>query len=51
MRKDTYWVNLLTRDVMETAKSYHEARDRLSNTTIIAPAYYILGGNSSGQVK
>ena len=51
MAKDAYWVNFLTRDVLEQAQSYHEARDRLANTTILAPAYFILGGNSSGQVN
>lgn len=31
--------------------SYEEARDMLINEEILAPAYYIIGGTKSGQVK
>ena len=35
--------------VLETATSYAEALDRLSNVTIIAPVYYIIGGVKPGE--
>jgi acid ceramidase len=43
------WMTLLVREVMENATSYNEAVQRLSNTKLMAPVYYIVGGNSSGQ--
>jgi acid ceramidase len=43
------WMTLLVREVMENATSYDEAVQRLSNTKLMAPVYYIVGGNSSGQ--
>ncbi|XP_064637768.1 acid ceramidase-like [Lineus longissimus] len=43
------WMGFLTRLVMETAKGYEEAKELLSNEPMLAPAYFILGGNSSGQ--
>jgi acid ceramidase len=43
------WMTLLVRQVMETADSYDEAVAMLSNTPLMAPVYYIVGGNSSGQ--
>jgi len=43
------WMTLLVRDVMENADSYDEAIRRLSTTPLMAPVYYIVGGNSSGQ--
>jgi len=43
------WMTLLVREVMETADSYTEAINRLSNTKLMAPVYYIVGGNSTGQ--
>ena len=48
--KGVMWVNFLTRDVLENAMSFTEALYRLSTTKIIAPAYFILGGNSSTEV-
>ena len=43
-------MGFLTRDVMENAKSYDEAKKSLSNSQLIAPVYFILGGTKSGQV-
>ncbi|KAK7481951.1 hypothetical protein BaRGS_00026754 [Batillaria attramentaria] len=43
------WMGFLTRAVMENATSYAEAQFQLANTTMLAPAYFILGGNTSGQ--
>jgi len=45
----TSWMTLLVREVLETANSYDEAVNRLSNTPLMAPVYYIVGGNQSGQ--
>lgn len=36
---------------MENATSFQDAKTRLQNTVMLAPAYFILGGNSSGQVS
>lgn len=43
------WMGFLTRDVMLNATSYDEAKDMLSNTPMLAPAYFILGGTKSGE--
>jgi len=47
--KSMSWMTLLVREVMENADSYDEAVEKLSNTPLMAPVYYIVGGNSSGQ--
>lgn len=49
--KNVSWVNFLTRNVLEHALSYNEAKDKLTQTEILAPAYFILGGNKSGEVS
>ncbi|CAH1777606.1 unnamed protein product, partial [Owenia fusiformis] len=43
------WMSFLTRDTLEQAASYDDAKDRLANTPMLAPAYYILGGTKPGQ--
>jgi acid ceramidase len=43
------WMSFLTRSVMENSTSYLEAKGQLEKTVMLAPAYFILGGNSSGQ--
>lgn len=45
------WMGFLTRETMETAQSYQQAQDMLAKTLMIAPAYFILGGTSPGQVS
>lgn len=45
------WMGFLARQVMENATSYKEAQDKLANTVMLAPAYFILGGNQSGQAS
>ena len=47
--RNAKWMGFLTRDVMESANSYSEAKDMLSTQELLAPAYYILGGNSTGE--
>ncbi|XP_012674336.1 acid ceramidase [Clupea harengus] len=47
--RDAMWMGFLTRTVLENATSYEEARSLLSQTKLLAPAYYILGGNQTGQ--
>ncbi|XP_063600978.1 acid ceramidase-like isoform X1 [Penaeus indicus] len=39
------WVSFLTREVMEEAQSYEEAKKMFSHSRLIAPAYFILGGS------
>ena len=36
---------------MENAQNYQQAQDMLAKTLMIAPAYFILGGTSPGQVR
>ena len=42
-------MGFLTRDIMENANSYSEAKKILMTQELLAPAYYILGGNSTGE--
>ena len=46
-----HWLGFLTRQVMENSTSYDDAFKVLSTTKMLAPAYFILGGNSSSQVS
>ncbi|RXM37100.1 Acid ceramidase [Acipenser ruthenus] len=48
-RRDGMWMSFLTRSVLENATSYDDAKNQLSKTKMLAPAYFILGGNKSGQ--
>lgn len=48
-KRDGMWMSFLTRSVLENATSYEEAKTRLAQTKLLAPAYFILGGNSTGQ--
>ncbi|XP_031549025.1 acid ceramidase-like [Actinia tenebrosa] len=48
-KRSAKWTSFITRDVLEQASSYAEAHDMLANTEVLAPVYYILGGNQSGQ--
>ncbi|KAM8940523.1 acid ceramidase [Pelodytes ibericus] len=47
--RDGMWMSFLTRSVLENATSYEEGKTLLSKTKILAPAYFILGGNKSGE--
>ncbi|GCC23827.1 hypothetical protein chiPu_0002225 [Chiloscyllium punctatum] len=48
-KRDGIWMSFLTRSVLENATSYTQAKDQLAKTKMLAPAYYILGGNQSGE--
>ncbi|KAM7328692.1 acid ceramidase isoform X2 [Alexandromys fortis] len=48
-KKDAEWVGFITRSVLENSTSYEEAKNTLIKTKIMAPAYFILGGNQSGE--
>lgn len=48
-QRDGMWMSFLTRSVLENAESYEEAKGRLAQTKLLAPAYFILGGNQTGQ--
>jgi len=43
------WMGFLTRDVMSNAESFVQARAMLSDTELLAPAYFILGGLHPGE--
>ncbi|EGV99921.1 acid ceramidase isoform X1 [Cricetulus griseus] len=48
-KKDAEWVGFITRSVLENSTSYDEAKNTLIKTKLMAPAYFILGGNKSGE--
>ncbi|XP_006834522.1 PREDICTED: acid ceramidase [Chrysochloris asiatica] len=48
-KKDAMWIGFITRSVLENCTSYEEAKNTLSKTKLMAPAYFILGGNQSGE--
>jgi len=43
------WMGFLARKVMENSTSYSEAKQLLTDTRLLAPVYFILGGNQSGE--
>ena len=47
--RDAKWMGFLTRDVMTNATSYSDAKNSLMKDKLLAPAYYILAGNQSGE--
>lgn len=48
-KKDARWLGFITRSVMENGTSYEEVKNILTKSKILAPAYFILGGNKSGE--
>uniref|UniRef100_A0AAR2LWB6 ceramidase n=1 Tax=Pygocentrus nattereri TaxID=42514 RepID=A0AAR2LWB6_PYGNA len=48
-QRDGMWMSFLTRRVLENATSYEDAKNELAQTKLLAPAYFILGGNQTGQ--
>ncbi|XP_008849076.1 acid ceramidase isoform X2 [Nannospalax galili] len=48
-KKDAEWIGFITRSVLENSTSYEEAKNILTKTKLMAPAYFILGGNQSGE--
>ncbi|KAG7458661.1 hypothetical protein MATL_G00222930 [Megalops atlanticus] len=48
-KRDGMWMSFLTRSVLENATSYEDAKNQLAQTELLAPAYFILGGNQTGQ--
>ena len=44
------WAGFLMRDVLEQDSTYQQALSSLSNAKLLAPVYFIVSGNSSGQV-
>ncbi|XP_066488049.1 acid ceramidase [Tiliqua scincoides] len=45
--REGWWMSFLTRAVLENGTSYEDAKDKLVNTRLLAPAYFILSGNKS----
>uniref|UniRef100_A0AAY5EK42 Acid ceramidase n=1 Tax=Electrophorus electricus TaxID=8005 RepID=A0AAY5EK42_ELEEL len=48
-KRNGIWMSFLTRSILENATSYAEAKKQLSDTKLLAPAYFILGGNQTGE--
>ncbi|XP_012695735.2 acid ceramidase-like [Clupea harengus] len=48
-KRDGMWMGFLTRTVLENVTSYEDAKTQLALTKLLAPAYFILGGNQTGQ--
>uniref|UniRef100_A0A8W4FLX4 Acid ceramidase n=1 Tax=Sus scrofa TaxID=9823 RepID=A0A8W4FLX4_PIG len=48
-KKDAKWIGFILRSVLENSTSYEEAKNILTKTKLLAPAYFILGGNVSGE--
>lgn len=49
LQKTGSWTSLLAREVFENAIDFADARDKLANTQLIAPGYFILGGTKPGE--
>eukprot|EP00116_Pleurobrachia_bachei_P004414 sb/3464676/ len=47
--RDGAWMGFLVRDIMENSPDYESAKKTLMSHKLLAPAYYILSGNSTGQ--
>jgi len=43
------WNTVITRQVLENGTDYTSVQKQLAKTALIAPVYFILGGNSSGE--
>uniref|UniRef100_A0A3Q2HWL1 ceramidase n=1 Tax=Equus caballus TaxID=9796 RepID=A0A3Q2HWL1_HORSE len=48
-KKDAMWIGFILRSVLENSTSYEEAKNILTKTKVLAPAYFILGGNKTGE--
>uniref|UniRef100_A0ABM5GIF5 Acid ceramidase n=1 Tax=Pogona vitticeps TaxID=103695 RepID=A0ABM5GIF5_9SAUR len=48
-QRDGWWMSFLTRNLLENSTSYEDAKEKLTNTKLLAPAYFILAGNKSGE--
>ena len=49
--RSIHWMSFLTRETLEKAVSYEDVRTTLKETKLLAPAYFIVGGNKTGQVS
>ena len=45
------WVSFLTHQTLEVATSYQQAKHMLTNTVVVAPVYFILGGTIPSEVN
>uniref|UniRef100_A0A671EX45 Acid ceramidase n=1 Tax=Rhinolophus ferrumequinum TaxID=59479 RepID=A0A671EX45_RHIFE len=48
-KRDAMWIGFISRSVLENCTSYEEAKNILTKSKLLAPAYFILGGNKSGE--
>ncbi|ESN94632.1 hypothetical protein HELRODRAFT_69189, partial [Helobdella robusta] len=47
--RQSSWLTFITRQVMETARDFHDAYYLLRDKELLAPVYFILGGNQTDQ--
>ena len=45
------WAGFLMRDILDETSTYQQALTILTTSKLLAPVYFILSGNSSGQVS
>jgi len=45
------WMSFLVRQTLEDATSYQQAKHLLTNSTLLAPVYFILAGTKSNEVN
>lgn len=50
-RRNQKWNGILTRQLMESSKTYQEAQNMLTTSTLVAPVYFILSGTKTGEVS
>lgn len=50
-RRNQKWNGILTREVLENARSYKEAQNMLALPKLLAPTYFILTGSKPSQVS
>ncbi|XP_022685791.1 acid ceramidase-like [Varroa jacobsoni] len=48
-QRDLQWLGFLARDILERGLTFDESRANLTAAKMIAPVYFILGGNKPGQ--
>ncbi|OQR68410.1 hypothetical protein BIW11_12929, partial [Tropilaelaps mercedesae] len=48
-KRDLQWVGFLARDVLEKRLTFDQAKETLKTAKLIAPVYFIIGGNQPGQ--
>lgn len=50
-RRNQKWNGILTRELMESCRTYQEAQNKLMTPDLVAPVYFILSGIKAGEVS